>query len=129
MAAAAIIAMRNAKKKRDEHFDNMTDEQLEELANQKRLEEEEAAKVEAAKVARAALRRTAAGGGLQRSNSGRNLVMVREQCYSVCDGLLTAASCADGSHQQVSREVLSARACLSCRARKPRKGLHSAVPI
>eukprot|EP00943_MAST-04B_sp_MAST-4B-sp1_P005984 g5984.t1 len=44
MAAAAIIAMRNAKKKRDEHFDSMTDEQLEELANQKRLEEEEAAK-------------------------------------------------------------------------------------
>lgn len=44
MAAAAIIAMRNAKKKRDEHFDNMTDEELEELANKRKLEEEEAAK-------------------------------------------------------------------------------------
>ena len=44
MAAAAIIAMRNAKKKRDEHFDNMTDEEMAELDAKRRREEEEANK-------------------------------------------------------------------------------------
>ena len=44
MAAAAIIAMRNAKKKRDQHFDNMTEEELMEQMEKRRLAEEEANK-------------------------------------------------------------------------------------